>query len=163
VREAVEILGAERIGHGIAVMNDPALAESLATRGVVLENCPSSNLCTGALCKADRKARGIARRPSASPISRARPGHDALHGRPGPFHTDLLTNIREPRRWAFLTSSSFNSPSKASTRLFYRRSTSENISRILATRQKRAACYNFVAVTMTARQSKLRAASYNLR
>lgn len=51
VREAVEILGAERIGHGIAVMNDPALAESLITRRVVLENCLSSNLCTGALAK----------------------------------------------------------------------------------------------------------------
>ena len=51
VREAVEILGAERIGHGIAVMNDPAVAESLITRRVVLENCPSSNLCTGALAK----------------------------------------------------------------------------------------------------------------
>jgi aminodeoxyfutalosine deaminase len=32
-------------------MNDPALAESLITRRVVLENCPSSNLCTGALAK----------------------------------------------------------------------------------------------------------------
>ena len=51
VREAVEILGAERIGHGIAVMRDPALAESLANRKVVLENCLSSNLCTGALAK----------------------------------------------------------------------------------------------------------------
>lgn len=51
VREAVEILGAERIGHGIAVMHDPALAESLATRHIVLENCLSSNLATGALAK----------------------------------------------------------------------------------------------------------------
>jgi len=51
VREAVELLGAERIGHGIAVMNDPALADALITRKVVLENCPSSNLCTGALAK----------------------------------------------------------------------------------------------------------------
>jgi len=56
VREAVEILGAERIGHGIAVMNDPDLAESLITRRVVLENCPSSNLCTGALAKQTGKA-----------------------------------------------------------------------------------------------------------
>ena len=35
VREAVELLGAERIGHGIAVMHDPALAEFLAMRRVV--------------------------------------------------------------------------------------------------------------------------------
>jgi aminodeoxyfutalosine deaminase len=51
VRDAVEILGAERIGHGIAVMNDAALAESFANRKVVLENCLTSNLCTGALAK----------------------------------------------------------------------------------------------------------------
>ena len=51
VREAVEILGAERIGHGIALMHDHALAESLATRKIVLENCPTSNLYTGALAK----------------------------------------------------------------------------------------------------------------
>lgn len=51
VREAVDILGAERIGHGIAVMHDAALAESLAERGVALENCPTSNLATGALAK----------------------------------------------------------------------------------------------------------------
>lgn len=51
VRDAVEILGAERIGHGTAVMRDPALAESFANRKVVLENCLTSNLCTGALAK----------------------------------------------------------------------------------------------------------------
>src|SRR5271154_1107457 len=56
VREAVEILGAERIGHGIAVMHDAALAESLATRRIVLENCPTSNLATGALAKQTGKA-----------------------------------------------------------------------------------------------------------
>lgn len=49
VREAVEILGAERIGHGIALIHDHALAESLAARRVVLEICPTSNLSTGAL------------------------------------------------------------------------------------------------------------------
>src|ERR1700722_20377114 len=49
VREAIDLLGAQRIGHGIAVMRDPAFAESLAMRRIVLENCVSSNLCTGAL------------------------------------------------------------------------------------------------------------------
>ncbi len=51
VRDAVEILGAERIGHGIAVMHDRALAESLAARHVVLENCLTSNVATGALAR----------------------------------------------------------------------------------------------------------------
>jgi aminodeoxyfutalosine deaminase len=91
VREAVEILGAERIGHGIAVMNDPALAESFANRKVVLENCLTSNLCTGALAKqtgktdatlADHPLRKFLERGIAVTLSTDDPGM---------FHTDLLT------------------------------------------------------------------------
>jgi len=51
IRDAVELLGAERIGHGIAVMHDRALAETLARAGVSLEVCPTSNLRTGALAR----------------------------------------------------------------------------------------------------------------
>ncbi len=51
VREAVEVLGAERIGHGIAVVRDRALGQSLASRGIVLENCLTSNVATGVLAK----------------------------------------------------------------------------------------------------------------
>lgn len=49
IREAVELLGAERIGHGIASINDPALMDLLAERRIPLEICPTSNLKTGAL------------------------------------------------------------------------------------------------------------------
>ncbi len=49
IREAVEILGVERIGHGIAAMHDPALMDLLAERRIPLEVCPTSNLRTGAL------------------------------------------------------------------------------------------------------------------
>ena len=49
IREAVELLGTERIGHGIAAMHDPALMDFLAERRVALEICPQSNLHTGAL------------------------------------------------------------------------------------------------------------------
>jgi adenosine deaminase len=49
VREAVERLGAERIGHGIRSVDDPALLDWLARRGVVLEICPTSNLHSGAV------------------------------------------------------------------------------------------------------------------
>jgi len=49
IREAVELLGAERIGHGIAAINDPALMDLLADRRIPLEVCPQSNIRTGAL------------------------------------------------------------------------------------------------------------------
>ena len=51
VRDAVEILGAERIGHGIAAAADPQLMALLAERSIGLELCPTSNLCTGALAR----------------------------------------------------------------------------------------------------------------
>lgn len=51
VREAVELLGVTRIGHGIAAMRDPRVMDFLAARGVVLELCPTSNLRTGALAR----------------------------------------------------------------------------------------------------------------
>ena len=51
VREAIELLGVERIGHGIAVVKDPALMDLLAERKIPLEICPQSNLRTGALAR----------------------------------------------------------------------------------------------------------------
>ena len=51
IREAVELLHVERIGHGIAAAQDPALMDLLAERRIPLEVCPSSNICTGALAK----------------------------------------------------------------------------------------------------------------
>ncbi len=46
VRDAIEHLGAERVGHGIAAAQDPALMALLAERGIVLEVCPTSNVRT---------------------------------------------------------------------------------------------------------------------
>jgi aminodeoxyfutalosine deaminase len=51
IREAIELLGAERIGHGIAAIHDPALMDLLAERKIPLEICPASNLRTGALAR----------------------------------------------------------------------------------------------------------------
>ncbi len=51
VREAVELLGAERIGHGIGVMRDDRTMDFIAAREIPLEVCPTSNLRTGALAR----------------------------------------------------------------------------------------------------------------
>ena len=48
VRAAVEVLGAERIGHGVRAMEDPAVVDLLAERRIPLEICPTSNRLTGA-------------------------------------------------------------------------------------------------------------------
>ncbi len=49
VREALDILGAERIGHGVRSLEDDALVDDLAWREAVLEICPTSNALTGAV------------------------------------------------------------------------------------------------------------------
>ncbi len=47
VREAVEILHAQRIGHGIRSIEDSNVVQLLRQRSVTLEVCPTSNLQTG--------------------------------------------------------------------------------------------------------------------
>jgi adenosine deaminase len=47
--DAITHLGAERIGHGIAAAQDPALMAHLVEHGIALEVCPTSNVCTGAV------------------------------------------------------------------------------------------------------------------
>ncbi len=55
IREAIELLGAERIGHAIAAINDPELMDLLAERKIPLEICPVSNMKTGALARQLRR------------------------------------------------------------------------------------------------------------
>lgn len=46
---AVELCGADRLGHGTAAAADPRLLGELAARGIHLETCPRSNVLTGAV------------------------------------------------------------------------------------------------------------------
>jgi len=47
VKAALE-LPVTRIGHGVRAIEDPALVEEIAERGIVLECCPTSNVVLGA-------------------------------------------------------------------------------------------------------------------
>jgi aminodeoxyfutalosine deaminase len=44
---AIEVLSAERIGHGISAVSDARLLDRLRDERIVLEICPSSNVATG--------------------------------------------------------------------------------------------------------------------
>ena len=49
VWDSLDLLGAERIGHGTSSAQDPALLRHLAETGIPLEVCPSSNIATRAV------------------------------------------------------------------------------------------------------------------
>lgn len=86
VRDAVELLQADRIDHGVRAVEDPALVELLARRRIALGICPSSNL-----------ELGVYESLAAHPIERLRQA-----GVPVSINTDdpslLRTNL--PREYA---------------------------------------------------------------
>ena len=49
IRDAIELLGAERIGHGVRAMEDLSVMDLLIKHNIILEMCPTSNLQTGAI------------------------------------------------------------------------------------------------------------------
>jgi adenosine deaminase len=59
IREAVHLCGADRIGHGTRLLEDPSLFAYVRDRGIPLEVCPTSNVQT-------RVARTFAEHPLAA-------------------------------------------------------------------------------------------------
>jgi adenosine deaminase len=89
IREAVELLGAERIGHGIAAIHDEELMHMLAERKIPLEVCPGSNLRTGALGLQRRnKAATLAEHPLLELLRKGVPVTLSTDD-PAMFHTSL--------------------------------------------------------------------------
>ena len=48
IKDSIEILGAERIGHGIQAIHDPKIIQLLISKNILLEVCPYSNYLTQA-------------------------------------------------------------------------------------------------------------------
>ncbi|MFI6291583.1 adenosine deaminase [Nonomuraea sp. NPDC050790] len=63
VWEAIDVLGARRIGHGVRCAEDDALLERLRADGIALEMCPTSNVQTGAVA-------GLAAHPATRLLAR---------------------------------------------------------------------------------------------
>lgn len=49
IREAIELLHAQRIGHGCSLLDDDTIVDLVLDRGVTIEACPTSNVHTGAI------------------------------------------------------------------------------------------------------------------
>ncbi len=74
VREAIELLGVERIDHGISVIHDERTMDFIAARNIPLDICPTSNLRTGALARQiGRQTAGYKEHPLALLFRRGLP------------------------------------------------------------------------------------------
>ncbi len=49
VMDAIDILGAQRIGHGVQIYRDEKVMQAVHDRQIVLELCPTSNMLTNAI------------------------------------------------------------------------------------------------------------------
>jgi len=98
IREAIELLGVERIGHGIAAIHDRSLMDLLADRRIPLELCPGSNVLTGALARQlSQPAATIEAHPLPQLLRHGVPVTLSTDD-PTMFHTDLATECRNAHR-----------------------------------------------------------------
>src|SRR5215472_15668983 len=98
VREAIELLGAERIGHGIGVMRDERTMDFIAARNIPLEVCPTSNLRTGALARQTGRAdAGYEQHPLTSFVRRGLPATLSSDD-PAMFETTVSDEYRHAER-----------------------------------------------------------------
>src|SRR3984957_19336550 len=103
VRESIELLGAERIGHGIGVMRDERTMDFIAARNIPLEICPTSNLRTGALARQiGRDTAGYEEHPLPSFFRRGLPVTLSSDD-PAMFETTVSDEYRHAHRMGLTT------------------------------------------------------------
>jgi adenosine deaminase len=51
IATAIDVLDAQRIGHGTTLLDDPGVLELVLARGVTIEACPTSNVHTGVIAR----------------------------------------------------------------------------------------------------------------
>jgi adenosine deaminase len=90
IRGAIEALGAERIGHGIRIVEDPGLVEEVVARGIGLDVCPTSNVMT-------RSVPGIEAHPLPAMLDAGLPCSLASDD-PSMFHAFLAEEYERCRR-----------------------------------------------------------------
>jgi adenosine deaminase len=54
VREAIDVLGADRIGHGVRSVEDSRVIQLVRERGTTLEVCPTSNMQSGVVARLEQ-------------------------------------------------------------------------------------------------------------
>lgn len=95
VRDALDLLGADRVMHGVTAAGDPALLDRLAAADVALDVCPTSNVMLSVVPSLDRH-------PLPDLLARGVPcsinADDPLL-----FDTDLLTEYARAREHLGLT------------------------------------------------------------
>jgi len=97
IREAVELLAIERVGHGIAAIHDPSLMDLLADRRIPLEICPVSNLKTGALARQLNQPATLLDHPLPQLLRHGIPVVLSTDD-PAMFHTDLTSEYVATRQ-----------------------------------------------------------------
>ncbi|WP_426514686.1 hypothetical protein ACPPVO_24360 [Dactylosporangium sp. McL0621] len=108
VRDALEVLGADRIMHGVAAVADPGLLDRLAAGNVALDVCPTSNVMLSVVPS-------ITRHPLPALLARGVPcsinADDPLL-----FDTDLLTEYARVRDHLGLTAAQLADCARTSLR-----------------------------------------------
>ena len=95
IRLAIDLLGAERLGHGVRLREDPALMEEVRRRGIALEMCPTSNVQTSVVA-------AVAEHPIDDLSAGRAAGHRGHRQRPRllPHVADPGTRPDGDRLWA---------------------------------------------------------------